>query len=171
MLPQLYALLWSTDWAESFMLMEELTTMFSSLSTNAYLSETNAHSISTALTQTSSQFHERLISLSTMPERMTTSFMNTERDLENLELLLEDVTGYTETLFLLRQKRDFLRLSAVGLQEITCFILEQSTPLRTSTTLPRRPLTIRRPLRRTESGESLTGLVNQASDESGEEDA
>lgn len=171
MLPQLFALLWSTDWAESFMMMEELTSMFSSLSTNVYLSETSAPSISTHLIQTSNRFHVHLTSLSTMPERMTTSFMNTERDLENLELLLEDVNGYTATLFLLKLKKDFLHVCGKGLQEITCFILEQSPDLQTPITLPRRPITIRRPLRRTESGESMTGLVNQASEESWEEDA
>ena len=133
--------------------------------------ETSAPSISTLLTQTSNRFHAHLISLSTMPERMTTSFMNTEIDLENLELLLQDVNGYTATLFLLKLKKDFLTLCGRGLQEITCFILEQSPDLQTRTTLPRRPLILRRPLRRTESGESLTGMVNQASEESWDEDA
>ena len=68
-------------------------------------------------------------------------------------------------------KEGFLDIVRQGLQEITCFILEQSPDLQTRTTLPRRPLILRRPLRRTESGESLTGMVNQASEESWDEDA
>jgi hypothetical protein len=168
MLPMLSELLASTDLEGNVIMMAELISMFSSLGRRESLSGTNHSSTFMALTQILSQFQERLNTLSTMPERMVTSFMNVERDLENLELFQADVTAYGQMLYLNNAKKTFCRYCATGLQEILSSILVQSRVTQ-HTTLPRRPLSIIRPnLTRSNarnSTDSMNGFLNQESED------
>src|SRR5699024_5096396 len=90
MLPLLSELLACTDLGENNIKMEELISMFSYLLESESIAGTNGYLTLDHLTRTSRLYVARLRRLSTMPERMVTSFMNTERDLENLELFQAD---------------------------------------------------------------------------------
>ena len=73
------------------------------------------------LTLISNRYVEHLRRLSTTPERMVTSSMNLEMDLQNLELFQADVTAFGQMLSLQRLKRIFCRTYTNTLQEISFY--------------------------------------------------
>lgn len=164
MLPLLSELLMCIDLAENNIKMEELISMFSYLLENESNPGTNASSTLGVLIRTSRQYRERLRRLSTMPERMVTSFMNTEKDLENLELFQADAIAYGQMLYLLSIKKTFLQHCATGLQEITSSILMRSSDSQTDITLPHRPITIRRAIPRYYPMQYMTGYSSPESE-------
>lgn len=137
--------------------------MFSYLLENESIAGTNGYLTLDHLTRTSRLYVARLRRLSTMPERMVTSFMNTERDLENLELFQADAIAYGQMLSLLNIKRIFLEHCATGLQEITSSILMQSNALQTDTTLPHNRNIVRRALRPLNGNELNLGYNSRGS--------
>lgn len=140
-LPVLSALLTTTDWAASVTKMEELISMLQWVGSQSSRREIRVASTTRALTLILNRFEEHLERLGTMPERMVTSSMNLEMDLQNLELFQADVTAFGQMLSLQRLKRIFCRTYANTLQGISFYIMNNSEISPTVTgRLPLRPI-------------------------------
>lgn len=148
MLPLLFELLFCTDLQENLIKMEELTSMYSSVSINGQRFLPYQSSILEDLTQTSNRYLDILRNVGTMPEREVTSFMNVDRDLETLELLAMDATAYSKVLCLQRQKTIFIARLGPVLREILCYIREQLRSTLREHTRRSNQNTFRPPLRR-----------------------
>ena len=166
----LFDLLTCTGADTSYMLMEEITSMF--LSLGRLLSPHGIRTSSTleVLTLISNRYVGLLRRLSTTPERTMTSFMNTARDLENLELLSYDVMTFGQTLSLNQHVMNFCNTCGMRLHEITCFILTNLSDSRTDFSLRPNPFTPPPTLRRSDSQAWPTGLNSPESEETTDEE-